>query len=48
MADKLRSMIEQAEAEETDDEEESEENEKERLAVRQWRRVLEVDTKLGE
>ncbi|KAL1795772.1 hypothetical protein ACET3X_005996 [Alternaria dauci] len=48
MARKLRIMIEQAEVEKTDDDEESDEFEKERLAARQWRRILEVDIKLGE
>jgi len=47
-AEKLRGILEQAEADETDDDEESEEMENERLAVRARRRVLEVDLRLEE
>jgi hypothetical protein len=47
-AEKLKSMVEQTEADETDDDEESEEVVTERLAVRARRRVLEVYLRLGE
>ncbi|KAI4699319.1 hypothetical protein J4E81_005213 [Alternaria sp. BMP 2799] len=47
-ADKLKNMIEQTEADETDDDEESENLATERLEVRAKRRVLEVYLRLGE
>ena len=47
-AEKLRSTIEQTEADETDDDEESEDVAMERLVVRARRRVLEVYLRLGE
>ncbi|CAG5153742.1 uncharacterized protein ALTATR162_LOCUS3311 [Alternaria atra] len=47
-AEKLRRILEQAEADETDDDDESEEMGNERLAVRARRRVLEVDLRLEE
>ncbi|KAI4649593.1 hypothetical protein J4E93_003913 [Alternaria ventricosa] len=47
-AERLRSMIEQTEADETDDDEESEGLATERLEVRAKRRVLEVYLRLGE
>jgi len=47
-ADKLRNMIEQTEADETDDDEESEDLTTERLAVRARRGVLEVYLRLEE
>ncbi|KAI4654825.1 uncharacterized protein J4E78_007002 [Alternaria triticimaculans] len=47
-SEKLRSMIEQTEADETDDDEESEDLATERLEVRARRRVLEAYLRLGE
>jgi len=47
-AEKLRSIIEQTEADETDDDEESEDLATERLDVRARRRVLEACLRLGE
>ncbi len=48
IAAKVKSMVEEAEAEETDDDEESKEVAQERLAVRAMRRVLEVELRLEE